>query len=196
MRIELLAADREEFGAAGIEPEDAFRRGVAALGSRPTHGKPREAPGTAAGVEELVHLYAEAAADMRLLRFSFATKAGDYHRSRERYDAVESSMADLKKGKVPALRARLRELRSHEAELERKLRECGRDPGRIGPRVPAETAIDPTPKPGEGDEGRRTLPPLPPRTRLLARLLGPGGRRFLPSEFRTAGRRRPRDPER
>jgi hypothetical protein len=172
MRIELLEADLRELANAGIAPDEAFHRGAADLGNRPTHEKPRERAGTPAGVDELIHLSAEAAADMGLLRFAYATKAGDYHRSREHHDAVESTIAELQREVVPVLRARLRELRVREAELEQALRARGVDPAPIGPRVPPGTAIDPTPKPGESGEDRLTLLPLPPRRNLLDRLLG------------------------
>ena len=170
MKVELLEADLDELGAAGIEPHEAFARGLKALGRRPIHEKPREVPGTAAATAELVHLVAEATADLRLLRFSFATKAGDYHRSRARHDAVDREMADLRRELAPRFRARLRELRLREAELERELRERGVDPSPIGPHVPRGEAVDPTPKPGEGDEERQRLSRLPPRRGLFERL--------------------------
>ncbi len=170
MKVELLVSDLEELERTGIDPEEAFVRGYRALGARPTHDKLRERPETREGVEELVHLYAEAAADMRLLQFAYTTRAGDYERSRGRYYAVESGMADLQREVAPRLRARLRELHAHEATLERKLRERGIDPDAIGPKVPEGTAIDPTPKPGEGDEPKQTFAPLPPRRTPLQRL--------------------------
>jgi hypothetical protein len=110
---------------------------------------------------------------MRLLQFSFATKAGDYARSRARYDEVEGAMADLQRDVVPVLRARLQELRDREALLERLLAERGVDAARIGPIVRPGTAVDPAPKPGEYDEPMLALRPLPPRRSLLERLLRP-----------------------
>lgn len=171
MKARLLAADLDELEQLGIEPDEALQRARAALGNRPIHDKPRETPGTEAAVEELVHLLAETAADMRLLQFSYTTKARDYQRSRARYDDVEGAMADLRRDVVPQLRARLRELRAREGALERELRERGIDPDRIGPIVPPETAVDPRPRPGEGEPERRTIPPLPPRRSPLERLV-------------------------
>ena len=146
MKVNVLISDTEELERAGISLEEAFGRGYQALAARPTRDKPREKPNTPEGLEELAHLHAEAAADMRLLQFAYTTKAGAYARSRGRYYAVESAMADVQRELVPRLRARLRELRAREATLERELRERGIDANSIGPKVPKGTAIgtDPT----------------------------------------------------
>jgi len=170
VKVNVFVTDLEELERAGISPEKAFDRGYQVLAARPTHDKPREKPNTPEGVEEIAHLHAEAAADMRLLQFAYTTKAGAYARSRGRYYAVEEVMADLQRELVPRLRARLRELRGREATLERELGEHGIDANSIGPKVPKATAIDPTPKPGEEDESRRTFAPLPRRRTRLERL--------------------------
>lgn len=171
MRVAFLAADLEEFERAGIDSGDALARGLAALAGPPAPDRPAEPPGTEAGVRELVHVYAEALAHLRALRFGYVTRSVEYERSRRRYDLVESATADLRREVAPRLRARLRELREHERELEDRLAERGIDPDPIGPCVPEGLAIDPTPRPGEGPVARRTLPPLRPRRRLLRRVL-------------------------
>ena len=114
MIVRLLEADLDDLARLELDPARALRIGDAAL------GEGRE--GSTESLEELRHLYADAVAEMRLLQFSFATKAGDYARSRELYDEVEGAMADLQRDVVPVLRARLRELRDREALLERLLR--------------------------------------------------------------------------
>jgi hypothetical protein len=171
MIVRLLRADLDELARLELAPAEALRIGAEALGARPTHDKPRERAGTTEALEELRHLYAEAVADMRLLQFSFATKAGDYAGSRARYEAVEGAMADLQRDVVPELRARLRELRAREQTLERRLAMRGVNVASIGPTVPAGMAVDTTPKPGEYDEPMLALRPLPPRRSLLARLV-------------------------
>jgi hypothetical protein len=163
MIVRLLRTDLDELARLELDPAQALQLGAAALGER--------AAGRSENLSELRHLYAEAAADMRLLQFSFATKAGDYARSRARYDAVEGAMADLQKDVVPLLRARLRELRAREQTLERRLAMRGVDTTSIGPTIPAGLAVDTTPKPGEYDEPMLALRPLPPRRSLLERLV-------------------------
>jgi len=171
MIVRLLRADLDELARLELDPAEALRMGAEALGARPTRDRPRERAGTSEAADELRHLYAEAAADMRLLQFSFATKAGDYARSRARYDAVEGAMADLQKDVVPELRARLRALRAREQTLERRLAMRGVDAASIGPTIPAGMAVDTTLKPGEYDEPMLALRPLPPRRSLLERLV-------------------------
>jgi len=171
MIVRLLRADLDELARLELDPAEALRIGAEALGARPTRDRPRERAGTSEAADELRHLYAEAAADMRLLQFSFATKAGDYARSRARYDAVEGAMADLQKDVVPELRARLRALRAREQTLERRLAMRGVDAASIGPTIPAGMAVDTTLKPGEYDEPMLALRPLPPRRSLLERLV-------------------------
>jgi hypothetical protein len=161
--VRLLAADLDELRRLELDPARALRIGADARDER--------SDGSTESLEELRDLYADAAAEMRLLQFSFATKAGDYARSRERYDEVEGAMADLQKDVVPEVRARLRELRARERALELRLAERGIDAERIGPFVSPGTAVDTTPKPGEYDERMPALLPLPPRRSLLERLL-------------------------
>lgn len=172
MKVDLLASDLDELREEGIDAEQAIRRGLEALGRRPTHERPGERPGTEAGVEELVHLYAEASASMRLLEFAFASESGEFDRSASEYAGVEETLADLRRDVIPVLRARLRELRTEETSLEVELRERGVDPDGIGPRVRPGTALDPSPRPGEGEREPRLLPPLPERRGLLRRVLG------------------------
>ncbi len=171
MELRLLTLDVEELEQLALVPEEAARRGIAVLGSRPTSTQARERPGTEAGARELVHLYAEAAAEMRMLRYAFTTKSRTYNKSRRRYDAVEKAMADVQVEIVPQLRGRLRELRRREATLEEKLKSKAIDAAAIGPQVPAGRAIDPTPKPGETTERSPRLLPLPQRRGRLSRLI-------------------------
>jgi hypothetical protein len=125
---------------------------------------------TDAAIDEAAHLFAETVADMQLIRFAFAAKAPAYHRSRERYEAVDDGLLEFQRGIVPSLRRELRELRAREAELEQELRERGIDPAAIGPQVDEAHSVDPSPKPWEEGLTRRRLPPLGPRKSLLQRL--------------------------
>jgi len=142
MNVEFLVDDLEELAEAEIAPRGALLRGLKELGSRSTHAQPQERPDTEAGVRELMHLYAEAAAYMRLMQFAYATSADEYRRSRQRYYRVEGAMADLQREIVPGLRAKLREVgerhrehdpqqrRRRERERERRrwdLRRCARE---------------------------------------------------------------------
>jgi hypothetical protein len=178
VELTLLAADVEELRALDLDPTHAARRGIAALGTRPTYSQLREPAETEAGTRELVHLYADTAAEMRGLRYSFATKSREYDRSRRRYDAVDAAMASIQLETAPRLRQRLGVLRARESVLEQRLRGRGIEVDAIGPKVPRGQAIDPTPKPTETRETRATLAPLPPRRGRLARLLA--GVRRLP----------------
>ena len=139
-------------------------------GARPTHTRPRERPRTEAGVAELVHLYAAAAAELRMLRFSYELRRHEYARSAAEYDGIEAAMAAARRSVVPRLRAQLGELRREEAALEQELRRRGVDPDPIGPRVPEGRALDPTPRPDEGIPQPRRLAPLAPRPPLRDRL--------------------------
>jgi hypothetical protein len=177
MIVHLLEADLDELARLELDPARALGIGVDALDER--------SEGSTESLEELRHLYADAVAEMRLLQFSFTTKAGEYTRSRARYDAVEGAMAELQRDVVPELRARLRELCAREQALELRLAERGIEPARVGPLVAPGTTVDTTPKPGEYDERMPALLPLPPRRSLLERLL-----RSLRRD-RSSGRRRP-----
>lgn len=170
MRLTLLERDVRELSERGVTVDDALQRGLAALGRRPRLERATAAPGSTEAVEELVHLHAEAAADVRMLRFGYATRSEDYEASRRRYDAVEGYLADLRRHVAPALRAQLRELRAREASLEQELRAHGVDPGTVGPIVPEATSVDPSPRPGEGERRRHALRPLPPRRSARERL--------------------------
>jgi len=170
VKVELLQADLDELEPLGIRVEDAFARGSGAVLARTVRDAPTEPPGTERGLAELVDLYAETAADMRLLRFSYALRQPGYRRSRSRYDAVESQLAEASRKLAPSLRARLRHLRGEEARLEAELRALGIDPSLIGPHVPQGRAIDPSVRPGEHRAKRRALAPLPPRRSWLERL--------------------------
>ena len=172
MRVELLGIDLDELAQLAVSPDEALGRAAAELGRRPTHERPKETPRTEAAVRELVHLSAEAIADMRLLRFSFAAHAYDYARSRRRHELVEDAMADLRLHTAPRMRACLRDLRIREEELEGLLAARGIDASSIGPFVPPGTAIDPTPRPGEMLRQQPRLAPLLPRRRRAWRLLG------------------------
>ncbi|MER3410462.1 MAG: hypothetical protein C4306_10320 [Thermoleophilia bacterium] len=178
MRLELLEADVAELQAMGLTPPQALRRGLGALGARPTYERLRETAVTPESLQELVHFYADQAADLRLLRFTYATRMPAFERARRCYEGVEQKTAELRRRVVPELKARLRAVREEEEALERALRERGLDPGRIGPRVPPAQAIDPRPMPWEGDPEPLTLSPPPVRSslreRVLARLLGWG----------------------
>jgi len=171
VKVELLAADRAELEELGIDPQQAFDRGRAAIGNRHTHARLVERPGTEAGVEELADLYAERFADLHLVRFSFAVAAPEYERSRRAFDAVDAHGRAIQRDVAPRLRARLRRLRLREEELELAVAARGLDPGTIGPRVVDGEAIDTTERPGEGARKARSLTPLPPRRSTLARLL-------------------------
>lgn len=172
MKVGLLAADVAELERWGIFVEAALDRGRRALGRRPAVDiyRPVQAKaGTPEALEELRHLHAEAFATMHLLQFRFAREQEAFAGSRKRYDEVERLLeADRKR--AGELRLRLREVRLREAALERALRERGLDPSGIGPRVPPGTALEDTPKPGEVEERRPLLEPLPPRKTLRARL--------------------------
>jgi hypothetical protein len=169
MIVELLAEDIAELPEQA-SVADSFARGLGALASRPTHGRPRERPHTAAGVAELTHLYAAAAAELRMYRFSYTVRRGEYERSAEEYEGLEAALAAARRELVPQLRARLGELRQEEARLEQALREHGLDPLSIGPHVPQGRALDPTPRPDEGVPQPRSLTPLAPRPPLRERL--------------------------
>lgn len=169
MIVELLAEDLAEL-PEGATVAAAFAHGLEALGARPTHDRPRERPHTAAGAAELAHLYAAAAAELRMLRFSYGIRRREYEQSAEEYDGLESALGAARRELVPELRGRLGELRSEEARLEQALRERGVDPQTIGPQVPEGRALDPTPRPDEGIQQPRRLPPLAPRRRLRDRL--------------------------
>jgi hypothetical protein len=168
MTVELLREDIAEL-PAGRGVEEAAARGLEALGTRPICDRPREAPGSAAAVAELVHLYAAAAAELRMLRFSYGLRKGEYSRSAAEYEELESALAAARRDLVPRLRSRLGDLRGEERRLELALRERGLDPGAIGPLVPDGQALDPTPRPGEGMPQPRRLTPLAPRPGLRDR---------------------------
>jgi hypothetical protein len=159
VNVQLLAADNVELEELGLAPVEAFERGVLELG-RQDADRPQEEPATEAATHELVHLYARVAADVRQLRFEYATKAAEYERSRREYDDLERALAGLGREVVPAGRARLDALRRRESGLERELAARGIDGSAIGPHVPPGTAIDPTPRPGEGEPQPRILPRL------------------------------------
>jgi hypothetical protein len=170
--VELLQADLDDLEREGVDVDEAFERGCRAAAERTIHDQPSESPETAAGLAELVDLYAEAAADMRLLRFAYARERPRYLRSRNRYDALEGALNEIRRQVAPGLRARLLALRLEEAELERGLRGHGIDPGEVGPHVEPGRAIETSPRPGEGVLGQRSLPPLPPaRPGWVKRLL-------------------------
>jgi hypothetical protein len=173
VNVEVLQSDVEELGLRGPEAQRAFDRGCLAVRERTIRETPTQTPGTREGLAELIDLYAEAEADMRLLRFAYAVHKPDYLRSRDRYDAVDDRIREAGREQVPELRARLRALRRREAELEQELRAQGVDPSSIGPLVPEAEAVDPTPRPGEDGGRRAPFPALPPpRRRWLERLLG------------------------
>jgi hypothetical protein len=140
MKATLLAADLDELARAGSSVEEAFSRGSAALGSRPTHERPTETPGTEAAIRELVHIHAEAYAQMRLLQFAYTTKARSYERSKGRYDAVEDALSDASRHVVPVLRARLGQVKEREDALVGELEAHGVSAEAIGPLVPAARA--------------------------------------------------------
>lgn len=171
MKVELLAADVRDLEEFGTRVSDSFDRGCAAIGDRRTHARIEERPHTDEGLAELVDLFAERSADLRLVRFSYATKKAQYARSTQSYDDIEEYLRLVRRDVAPALRARLRELRAREAELEHALAERGIDARAVGPLVPDGSAVDPTPKPGEGPAQRVRLAPLPPKRSLLWRLL-------------------------
>jgi hypothetical protein len=172
VKVKLLAADLDELTRAGTTVEAAFERGTAALGSRSIHDQPEESPGTEAAVEELIDIYAEAYAQMRLLEFAFTTKSRDYAQSKGRYDAVEDALFDARRYVVPELRKRLGEVRHREEELVQELASRGVPTDPIGPIVPPDRAQETTPRPGEGAIERYTLTPIAPKPSLLERLRG------------------------
>lgn len=197
MRIDLLDVDLAELAALSLSPEQALRRGAAALAARPTYQRLRHREGSREALEELIHFYAHQAADLRLLRFSFVQKLPEHERSRSRRERVERDTAELRRRLVPALKARLRAVREEEEALERELRRRGIDPDRIGPRVPPAEAIDPRPMPWEGEPAPLPLlPPLPPRIPLRRRLASrlQRGRRRSSSPGPDAGPGRPGPP--
>jgi hypothetical protein len=171
MKVELIAADIDYLEELGVTVEQAFRRGLAEIAPRTTRATPVAMIDSTAELSELVHLYADEAAAMRLLQFAFATSAERYTLSARHYEEVEQVMRDLNRDSLPTLRGRLGELRKVEAALEEELRRHGIDPGSIGPLVPFESAIVPTQRPDEGHTKRRLLPPLAPRKSPASRIL-------------------------
>lgn len=174
MDVELLTVDFLELEDLGIDVQEAFERGCAAIGNRITRDRITERPNTEAALEELVDLFAERSADLHLVRFSFATAAPEYDLSTRTFDAIDAHGREIQKDVVPSLRAELRRLRTREAELELALTARGLDARTIGPLVPDGDAIDPRERPGEGVRQARYLTPLPVRQSLLSRLLGRG----------------------
>jgi hypothetical protein len=170
MKATLLVADLDELERVRTTVDQAFARGLAAIGSRPTHDRVAEAAGGEAAVEELVHIYAEAYAQMRLLQFAYTSKARSYEESKGRYRAVEDDLFDARRHVVPALRGRLGQVKEREATLARELDARGVPAETIGPIVPAERAQETSLRPGEGPIERQTLPPLAPRPPFLQRL--------------------------
>ncbi len=175
--MRLLRTDLERLAGAGVDVEAAFRRGLHALGERPQDERLHAREETAQGVAELEHRYAALMADLRLLDYALASREPAYRGSAEHYDAVNEDMRELERSVVPALRGELRRLRAREQELEERLRARGLDPDGIGPMVAPGKAIDPSPKPGEGEVDdrlelvRRVARPLPQRRSLVQRLL-------------------------
>jgi hypothetical protein len=172
MKATLLAADFDELARVGTTVTDAFGRGSAALGSRPIRDRATGMPGTEAAVQELIHLYGETYAQMRLLQFAFTTKTRNFERSKGRYEAVEDALFEASRRVVPPLRMRLGEIKQREQALVRELEARGIQAGTIGPIVPLERAQETSLRPGEGPPERRTLPPLARRPSLLERLRG------------------------
>jgi hypothetical protein len=170
MRASLLAVDLEEFERTGVAVGSAFARGARALDRRQLHEHLVEASGTEAGLTELIDLYAQANARMHLLQFDYMTRAGAYAESKERYDAVDDVLFDLRRHVVPALRAHLAETRQREAELVMEAEGRGIATAEIGPIVPPDRAQVTSLRPGEGPLRRRTLTPLSPRPTRLQRL--------------------------
>jgi len=150
MKATLLAADLDELARVGSRIEEAFSRGSAALGSRPTHERRTETPGTEAALRELVHIHAEAYSQLRLLQFAYTTKARNYERSKGRYEAVEDALFEARRHVVPPLRARLGQVREREEALARQLEARGVRADTIGPLVPPERAQETSLRPGEG----------------------------------------------
>lgn len=170
MRTSLLTADLDEFERTGADVGSAFARGARSLGCRQLHERLLESSSTEAGLTELVDLYAEAYARMHLLRFGYMSKAEAYAESKERYDAVDDVLFDLRRHVVPALRTRLAEVRQREAQLVAQAEARGIPTAEIGPIVPADRAQVTSVRPGEGPPQRRTLTPLAPRPTRLQRL--------------------------
>ncbi len=180
MRIELLEADLAELEALGLTPLQALRRGLRELGRRPTYGRLRETGADRQALEELVHFYAQEVADLRRLRFAYATSDPDFERSRQQHEAVERATAELRRRLLTELRARLETVRREEEALETALRDRGGDPGRIGPHVLPEQAIDLRAMPYHEPRTPLTLSPPPVPSGLLRwlrwRLSRRGGR--------------------
>jgi len=171
MKVTLLAADLGELTRIGATVGQAFARGSAAVGSRPTHQRPTETSGTEAALQELVHLYADAYAQMRYVEFAYATKARTYEQSKGRYDAVDNALFDIRRTIVPDLRTRLGQVRAREEALVREVEMRGLAAEAIGPIVPPERAQETSVRPGEGPARRRPIPALPPpRPSFVARL--------------------------
>ena len=169
MRVKLLSSQLRELEIEDIDPSEAFRRGVAALGEQPAQDGPLPPAGTRASVEVLAPRTAETIAGMYLLEFSFAQRAETYEASIGRYDAVEQLSRSITQAELPVLRARLRALRAEEAQLEAAMRDRGMNPDEVGPSVPDGEAIDPSPRPGEAPRRVRALAPLEPSPSLLQR---------------------------
>jgi hypothetical protein len=166
--VTLLAADLRELAELAIEPEEALRRGAAELGRRPiverldTTDRPEES------LAQLAHAYAEMTADFRMTRFDYASNAPEFARLAGEYGAIDDELLQLQDEVIPSLKARLRELRTREAELERLLSARGVDAAAIGPSVRLEDAIDTR---LESEPKAPTLGPPAPRPALRRRLL-------------------------
>jgi hypothetical protein len=166
MEVELLAHDLDELAADGTEPGEALARGARALGERRLAVRPDD-PGLAAEeLRDTIDTYAEAEADLRLVRFDYARRAPAYHEARLRHHELAKTVRAARTKRGPALAADLLQLRAREQTLERELLAAGVDPEAVAPSLPANRASDLSYAllhvPGAG----RPLPQAPRRRRF------------------------------
>lgn len=142
MEVEVLARDLDELADAGIDAAEALARGAGAIGRRRVDGRLDAVGGPADRWPALLDLYAEAEADLRLVRFDFATRAPSFDEAALRHRELTRTVRSLRTTRSPALAAELLQLRAREETLERELRARGLDPRDVAPPLPPERTTD------------------------------------------------------
>lgn len=142
LRVELLTRDLDEIAAAGTDPAVALARGARALGNRMLGARLDDPAREGRRLDDLADAYAHADADLRLVRFGFATRAPGYEEAARRHRTLTATVRALRTKRAPELAAELLELRASEETLERELLAAGLDPEAIAPPVPPEETTD------------------------------------------------------
>lgn len=142
LRVELLTRDLDELAADGTDPAEALARGAEALGSRVLEARIDDPARHERRLDDLADVYAHADADLRLVRFAFATRAPGYDEAARRHRALTGTVRALRTVRAPELAAELLELRAREQTLERELLAAGLDPEAVAPPVPPEETVD------------------------------------------------------